>query len=297
MHTNTLPKTADKFGDTFAAFLRSLAAANCSPGTVKAYRVDIGQFLIWLNEATIATRPNQVTRTHIMDYLASLGDAGVTGTSRRRKRTAIRRYFAFLLDEGIITSSPADRIPTPKREQRVRSWLIPEEYTRLLAAVSDPRDYAILQVFLQTGIRLAELCGLTLADVSLTSRTMRVKGKGLADRDVPLDRKATEALKTWLSIRQRQLTGAEELFINKYGQPLSERGVQKLVAKYRRLAGIAKPFGPHALRHTYGTNKAKMGVTAFQLQQLLGHRNIANTQIYVHLSHQDTRRVQEATSL
>ena len=292
------PLCAGSFGESFDRFLRSLAGHNCSPATLKAYCIDVGQFLIWLSECTAATRPAQVTRAQLIDYLAYLTDARISGTTRRRKRAALRSYFAFLVDEGLLTSSPAETVPAPRLEKRHPVWLKPEEYNRMLAQASDTRDFAILQLFLQTGIRLAELCALEVSDVELSTvaPTLHVRvGKGLKDRDIPLERKAIDALKRWL--KTRPPVTSEALFLNRYGQPFSMRGIEKLIAKYRQRAAIAKRVGPHALRHTYGTNKARQGVTALQLQELMGHDNIANTQRYMRLAMQDVRSVQGATSL
>jgi integrase/recombinase XerC len=202
-----------------------------------------------------------------------------------------------LVGTGAIPISPAESVSAPKRERNGRTYLIPEEYTRLLSlAGSNPRDYAILQVFLQTGIRVSELCRLTLSDVDLVDRAVTIRqGKGMADRSIELEKKGLQALRNYLRSRPQSLSDA--LFLNYQTEPISERGVQKLLAKYVKLAGITKKISPHSLRHTFATYKAERGVSPYQLQQWLGHRNLNTTQIYVHLGKQNSRKVMEFTSL
>jgi site-specific recombinase XerD len=153
-----------------------------------------------------------------------------------------------------------------------------------------------LQAFLQTGIRVSELCSLTLSDIDLADRTLTIRqGKGMSDRTIELEKKGYQAIRNYLQSRQQSLSDA--LFLNYQGEPISERGVQKLLAKYVKLAGITKKISPHSLRHTFATYKAERGVSPYQLQQWLGHRNLNTTQIYVHLGKQNSRKVMEFTNL
>lgn len=165
----------------------------------------------------------------------------------------------------------------------------------LAQAGANPRDYAILQVFLQTGVRVSELCDLRLSDIDFDGRTLKIRGKGMVEREIELERKGIEAIKNYLNTRPQ--TFEDRLFLNKDGQPIGERGVRKLVKKYKDKAGITKRASPHALRHTFATYKAERGVSPFQLQKWLGHANLNTTQIYVHIGRQNARRVMEATSL
>ncbi len=151
-------------------------------------------------------------------------------------------------------------------------------------------------MFLQTGIRISDLCNLTLSDVDFADRTLTVRqGKGMSDRTIELEKKGLQAIKNYLRSRPQSLSDA--LFLNYQEEPISECGVQKLLAKYVKLAGITKRISPHSLRHTFATYKAERGVSPYQLQQWLGHRNLNTTQIYVHLGKQNARRVMEFTSL
>ena len=265
------------FAATFESFVRSLCAKNRTPATLTAYRSDVLQFLTWLIDNTIATTPAEVSRADITDYLADRHQAGVSGLSRARNLATIREYFRHLVDDGQLSTSPAEGIITPKREKRGRNYLSEEAYTKLLnLAGGTPRDYAILQLFLQTGVRVSELAALSLDDADL-------------------DRKAVWALRTWQAARPT--TGHRTLFTNRYGAPLGVRGIQKLVTRYRRASGIEKRITPHSLRHTFATEKARRGIGAFQLRDFMGHASVATTQIYVHLSKTEAKKLMEATSL
>jgi site-specific recombinase XerD len=276
-----MKRADDIFQQTLEQFLSDLSGKNRSSLTIRCYSIDCSQFLNWIqeNDLTVAS-PADVMKSHLSEYLSSLSDQGLSGRTRARKLAAIKEYFRFLVGTGAIPVSPAESVSAPKRERSGRTYLTPEEYTRLLSlSGSNPRDYAILQVFLQTGIRISELCSITLSDVDLSDRTLTIRqGKGMADRTIELEKKGLQAIR------------------NYQAEPISGR-VQKLLQKYVKLAGITKKISPHSLRYTFATYKAERGVSPYQLQQWLGHRSLNTTQIYVHLGKQNSRKVMEFTSL
>jgi site-specific recombinase XerD len=273
-----------------------LVAKNRTSAALTSYRSDVAGFLAWLCENTPCGHPQEVMRTDVTEYLADRGANGVSGLSRARNLAAIKEYFRYLVDAGKLTSSPAESIVPPKREKRGRNYLSQEAYTKLLAmAAGTPRDYAILQVFLQTGVRVSELAALTVDDVDLERGMLRVTGKGMADRDIPLSKKATAALRLWLTARPA--SESPTLFLNRFNQPMGVRGIQKPVERYRQGAGIEQRITPHSLRHTCATQKRQRGVDVFQLRDFLGHATVATTQLYVHLDRNDAAKVMEATSL
>jgi len=280
------------------SYLRSLEAKNRSRATITAYRTDLGQFATWLRETNVTIEsPADVDRLDITEYLACLAERQLSGVSRARKLAAIREFFRFCQWEELVDKSPVEGITTPRVEKRTRNYLTPEEYHRLLAvAGGNPRDYCILMTFLQTGVRVSELCAFTLDDIDLVSKMLVVRaGKGMSSRTIELEKKGIQAFKSWLAIRPA--TQGDHLFLNRDAEPLGERGVQKLLAKYCALAGITKRISPHSLRHTFASHKAEAGVSPFQLQQWLGHSSLDTTQIYVHLARKNAKRVMETTSL
>ncbi len=294
MENNLQPVTLEKALDLF---LDSLRGKNRSDLTLRAYRADVKQFISYLHNNNVAANaPADVERTDISEYLSYLSQRDLTGVSRARKLSAIKEYFRFLEGAESIERSPAEHVDTPKREKNGRVYLHPNEFTKMLSlAGANPRDYAILQVFLQTGIRVSELASLKIDDIDLTHGLIRVRGKGQVEREIELEKKATLALKNYLSIRPQ--TNLTNIFLNYMGEPISERGIRKLVVKYRQNAGITKKASCHSLRHTFATYKAEKGVSPFQLQQWLGHANLNTTQIYVHLGKQNAKKVMEQTSL
>jgi integrase/recombinase XerC len=288
----------DAYRSTLERFLRVLSGRNRAALTIQAYATDLRQFFVWLLETNAtATAPELIERADVEEYLAHLAQRGISGLSRARKLAAIRELYRFLVDEGSLERSPSASVATPRRERHERSYLTRDEYNRLLASAgAHPRDFAILTLFLQTGIRVSELCALRLGDVDLAGRKIRVHGKGQVERTVELERKGISALKLWLGVRLP--AGDDHLFLNYEGSGLAERSVKKLMLKYRLQAGITKKAGCHSLRHTFATAKAEQNVSPYQLKEWLGHAKLDTTMQYVHLAKgPKAQKVMEGTSL
>ncbi len=292
----TLMDTTTALYTSLTRYLNSLSGRNLSGHTASAYRTDLLQFLTFITENDVSvTSPDKITRTHILDYLSHLASLGRSGVTRTRKLAAIREYCKFLVSEKILPVSPTENIVRPKGERKQRVFLRVDEYMRLLnAAAGNSRDYAILQLFLQTGIRVGELVGLTLSDIDLEAGSMLINGKGNKQRTVYLEKKATQALKSYVLNRSRSLD--QHVFLNYQGSGLSVRGVMDIVEKYRVAAGITKKFSCHSLRHTCATYKAVKGYTPPDLQDLLGHNKPETSLIYVHMA-RDARELMNQTSL
>src|SRR6266699_582433 len=253
MDTNT------QLATSLTRYLNSLSGRNLSIHTATAYRTDLLQFLTWVSENDVTVdSPEKITRTHILDYLTHLADLSRSGVTRVRKLAAIKEYCKFLVDEKSIPSSPTENIIRPKQERKQRVFLRVDEYMRLLnAAAGNSRDYAILQLFLQTGIRVSELVGLEMKDIDLDEEVMLINGKGNKQRTVYLEKKATQALRAYLSNRPR--SADQHVFLNYQGTHLSVQGISDIVEQYCKLSGITKRFSYHSLRHTCATYKASKG--------------------------------------
>ena len=287
------------FQNQLDGFFRSMEGKNRSPKTILAYATDLGQFLMWVadNDSTVAS-VGDIDRTHIIDFMASLSERKLTGVSRARKLAALREFFRYLMASEVIDRSPAMGVETPKTERNGKAWLRPDEYSRMLSlAAGNPRDYCILTVFLQTGIRVSELCALRVDDIDQKGKQLIVRsGKGMTARQISLESKGLRALKTWLQLRPA--VPHDRIFTNERdGGAITERGVRMLVTKYRENAGITKRASCHALRHTFATVKASKGVSPYQLQRLLGHSKLDTTMVYVHLGRENDAAVMEETSL
>jgi len=203
------------------AFLDAMLGKNRSAATLRAYRTDVLQFIAFLKENNVAiTDVGDVGKVDVLEYLAALARKGVSGVARARKVSAIREYFRFLEGLGTIERSPAAGIDTPKREKHTRQYLRSDEYTKMLSlAGANPRDYAILQVFLQTGIRVSELANLTLDAVDFLKPAIQVRGKGSIEREIALEKRGVQALKNYLAVRPESFS--EVIFLNYKGEPIS----------------------------------------------------------------------------
>ncbi len=289
--------TQHELAASLTRYLTYLAGRNVSEHTRVAYRTDLSQFFTYLSENDITVdRPEKITATHISDFLSHLSGLGRSGVTRVRKLAAIREYLRYLVDvEKTLPSSPAEKIIRPKKERKQRVFLRVDEYMRLLgAAAGNSRDYAILQLFLQTGIRVSELVGLKLSDIDLNEGTMLINGKGNKQRTVYFEKKAAQALKSYL--KDRTFFADQHVFLNYQGGGLSQQGVADIVEKYRELAGITKKFSCHSLRHTCATYKASKGYTVSELQELLGHERPETSLIYTHMA-RDPRQLMMQTGL
>src|SRR6516165_7532684 len=236
MHTMTLEKG-------LATFLNALSGKNRSTATIRAYQTDISQLIVFLhaNNVSIQT-PTDVEKVDVVEYFSSLARKELMGIARARKMSAIREYFRFLEGIGVIQKSPTTGIETPKRERNSRQVLRSDEYTKMLSlAGANPRDYAILQVFLQTGIRVSELANLTREDIDFVKPSITVRGKGSIEREIFLEKKGVHALKSYLAVRGESFS--KKVFLNYQGEPISERGIRKLVVKYRKEGDCSKDTG------------------------------------------------------
>jgi integrase/recombinase XerC len=292
---------------------------NASAHTVRAYESDLSQFLVFLARhlgmRRSALAAADFEHLHIRAFLGDLHKRGNSRASAARKLAAIRTFGRYLRREGAIEGDPAALVGTPKREQRLPAHLGEAEMSRLLEMpdASVPlgrRDRAILELFYASGLRLSELVGLGLEDVNLSSRIVRVLGKGGKERIVPFNRSAEAAIRAWLKDREdigagrsrnvtaveragirpagqgagRNRRAADPLFVNYKGGRLSTRSVDRLVRKY--VAGCSTRLGisPHALRHSFATHLLERGADLRAIQELLGHARLSTTQRYTHVN-------------
>jgi site-specific recombinase XerD len=180
------PITLEK---SLAVFLDALSGKNRSAATIRAYQADLLQFIRFLHDTNVLiASPQDVQKIDVIDYFSHLSKKDLTGVARARKLSAIREYFRFLEGLGQIDKSPTLGVETPKREKNARQFLRSDEYTKMLSlAGANPRDYAILQVFLQTGIRVSELAHLTMNDIDFLKPSLIVAGKGKVSREIALN--------------------------------------------------------------------------------------------------------------
>ena len=271
-----------------------------SDRTLAAYARDLTRWARFL-ETRGVTSPGAVTPAHLREWIFSLRDAELAPTSIRRAQSAVRTYYGFLLAEGSLTVDPTERLESPKLGRRLPDFLSREEVGALLDS-PDPdarsywRDRAILELLYATGMRVSELAELPLANVDLDEGFITVFGKGGKERLVPVGEPALRALLRYLrevrpALDRAQGRGKGRVFLNARGAPLSRVAVWTLVKEAARRAGIRRKVSPHTLRHTFATHLLEGGADLAAVQELLGHADIATTQIYTHVDREYLREV------
>ena len=268
---------------------------NLSPATLRAYRREVLSFINFSAEKFALEDPAGVTPTELRSFLAHLHSRGLQPRSVARSLAALRTYFRFLVSEGILHASPADAVPHPHDIQRAPEIADRYAIEELLEGFADTpagrRDRAAIELLYAAGLRVGELVALDLADLKLTERMVRVRGKGRKERLVPFGRPAAQALEAYLPERRRWRKGAsddqEPLFVNQRGGRLSDRSVRRQLDQAVRRTAALNHLHPHALRHAFATHLLEAGMDLRAIQELLGHSSLATTQLYtkVDLAH------------
>ncbi len=279
------------------AFLRSLTAA--SANTISAYRGDVGAFCEWA-ERSGADGPADVDRILLRRYLSYLATRRYSRRTVARRASALRRYFAWLHRTNVIAADPARGLSAPKGEGRLPAVLRKGDLDVLLTPPAGDnevlalRDRAVVELLYGSGLRVAELCGLRPDDVDLRRLQLVVWGKGSKQRQLPMSEPSADAVHAWLTSGRSHLARPESppdaLFLNQRGRRLTPRDVRRILDRR-----AASPTHPHALRHTYATHLLDGGADLRAVQELLGHADLATTQLYTHVSKERLRAVYESS--
>ena len=281
---------AERFGDWLAA------SQGLAPGTVAAYTADARAFISFLE--TAGKSPTDAAIGDVAAWAAARQLGGAEARTLAKASSALRSLFRFLVDEGLAEANPARLLDSPRVPMRIPRCLAPEEVDRLLACcdTTDPvglRDAALFELVYSCGLRASEATDLTLERVSLAEGIVRVMGKGSRERLVPVGGRATAMLKRYLAEARPNLAQAgrpaDALFLGRLGRKLSRKTVWR---SFKRLAALAGLEGTaHTLRHSFATHLLSGGADLRSVQELLGHADIATTQIYTHVSQDALRRV------
>ena len=274
--------------------------------TLAAYRRDLRAYESWL--ACRGVGLGQVAEDDVTAYVAHLGAAGRAPATVARALVTVRSFHRFLVDEGHTDADPTGEVGSPRVPQGLPKALREDEVASLLGAVvgedaTGRRDRAILELLYGTGMRISELVGLSLGDVSEDDGVARVFGKGAKERVVPLGRYARFAIAEWLTASGRGAMAparwarrgdAEALFLNARGGRLSRQGAWGIVRRYADRVGLGDRLTPHVLRHSCATHMLDHGADIRVVQELLGHASIATTQVYTRVSTERLKSVYEA---
>ena len=261
-----------------------------SAQTCEAYGRDLARFATYARSKGAAA-PHDASPRVLRDYVYHLKDLGLAPASIRRNVSAVRTYFRFLLAEGHVTRDPTERLETPKRWLTLPDVLTVAEVDHLLGAptLDEPlafRDRAMLELAYSAGLRVSEWITVGVNDVLLDDSLVRVFGKGSKERIVPIGRRAIAAVAIYareLRPRLEAGSGRGALFLNIRGSPLTRMGAWKILRKYVDKAHIGKRVTPHTLRHSFATHLLEGGADLRAVQEMLGHADIATTQIYTHV--------------
>jgi integrase/recombinase XerD len=272
-----------------------------SPRTIEAYQRDLARFAEYAEGKGVAA-PVDITAKLMREYVYHLKDLGLSPASIRRNVSAIRTYFRFLTGDGIVVRDPSERLETPKRWHSLPEVLTVEEVQRLLASptLDDNlvfRDRALLELAYGAGLRVSEWITLGVRDLLLEEGLVRVFGKGSKERLVPIGRSAIGALAIYIREQRPRLEKGEGkgiLFLNARGKPLTRMGAWKILRGHVDRAGITKHVSPHTLRHSFATHLLEGGADLRAVQEMLGHVDIATTQIYTHVDREYLRQVHKS---
>jgi integrase/recombinase XerD len=289
----------DPLVDRYLSELR--VEAGLSTNTLEAYRRDLTKLQIYLDKQSLHISAS-ISPQLAVGFLSALRNERLAPTSIARTMSAMRGWYRFLMREKIIETNPVrDWVPA-RQSVRLPKTLTMREVTALLSlpllpSPEDARDRAMLELLYASGLRISELIGLDLSQMDLTLGALRVSGKGSKERIVPMGQVAREAIANYVEeARPLLLKGrvARAVFVSRRGTALTRQACWKVVRQRARRAGIVKPISPHMLRHSFASHLLEGGADLRAVQAMLGHTNIATTQIYTHVERSRLKQVHRA---
>lgn len=274
-------------------FLRYLSAErNASDYTCSNYALDLSQFFTFLGHR----RLDDITALEIRRFVAHLSMDHKARRTIARKVSCLRSFFRFCCREGTLEHNPAQAVPTPRLEHRLPSFLDEQQVVRLLETPPRDnwqglRDRALLEVLYSTGMRVSELAGLNQQDFDDISGTVVVRGKGKKERLCPVGETAMKTVRAYMAARPKKLHVPYAIFVSQKLTRLTVRQIDRLVARYVRLAGLPATISPHSLRHSFATHLLDRGADLRSVQELLGHASLSTTQLYTHVTPQRLKKI------
>lgn len=281
-------------------FIRYLQAEkNYSKHTVRAYLTDMCAFESFLKQNHSEISLVKCGKNTVRDYLAFLYGDKLQKSSVIRKFAVLKSFYKFLAVSGFIDASPIASMSSPKKDKRIPVFLTENDIHKLFDLPNiNARDRAMLELLYSSGIRIQELVSINLKDLDLLSGSVKVFGKGSAERIVPVGEICLNAVKNYID--QRRRSGIEcsinsPMFLNNSGQRISPRGARKVLHGWFIKAGFSKKVSPHTLRHTFATHILDKGCDIRSVQKMLGHKNLSTTQIYTHVTLESLRKIYDKT--
>ena len=279
--------------DDIEAFVSALEfERGMAPNTCAGYSSDLNFFAKWLN-AKGKKETAEITREDIVDFLREARNVGMKGSTRARRTVAIRMWLKYLKERHMIRVNPSELMDPPKKELVLPRVLSETEVAEMLDAVKgdtprDLRDRAMLETMYGCGLRVSELCGLTMEDFVADGELLRIFGKGSKERLVPVGKAAGRALNAYFESARGAFTKGNfseiHVFVTRLGRPFTRQGVFKIIRERAAAVGIAADkISPHVLRHCFASHMLAHGADIRVIQELLGHADIGTTQVYTHV--------------
>ena len=263
---------------------------NVSIHTMDAYKRDINQYLMYLDDLDIKNL-SDVKSTHIRDYIRVLSDGGMAPASISRIISSIRTYYRFLSSENILDENPVLLINNPKLPKKLPDVLSEKEISLIINAIQESsqfyqRDKAIIELLYSCGIRVTELCNLEMSNLFIDEDLIRVMGKGNKERLLPLGVRSKKYLDDYIKHSRNshiKKSGSSFVFVSRNGNQLTRAMINIILNKWTQVSGLKKSVSPHKLRHSFATHLLEGGADLRFVQALLGHSDISTTQIYTHI--------------
>lgn len=282
----------NKSVEKFTSYLKY--ERNYSDDTLKNYISDLKKFIIYLSDINVV-KITDITLDVTQSYINSLNRNGLTPTSLSRKASSIRSFFSFLYKKKYIDKNPTTKIVVPKKMQKLPFILSIDQIDELckipatnFAAI---RDKAMIELMYSSGLRLSEITSLNVSSVNMRDKIISVVGKGNKQRYLPIGSKAIEALSKWINTRSTSKVSEDALFLNKFGNRLSNRSVQTRLNYWASFKGLNCKISPHTLRHSCATHLLESSGDLRAVQEFLGHEDISTTQIYTNVDFEHLKKI------
>ncbi|MCD4828621.1 MAG: tyrosine recombinase XerC [Candidatus Cloacimonetes bacterium] len=285
-----------------AEFLRVQKTRGLSPQTLRAYRSDLEKLHAFLRRYFDPQPVDaaQVEHLFLRDYLRDCAMNGCGNRSLARKATTLRVFFTHLHLHGLLEDNPAAKLSVPKFDQKLPQHFSEKKIEELLGIpeTNTPlglRNRAVMELMYSSGLRISEASGLTLGQLDLRRRQVRVLGKGNKERVVPLGVPAADAMRRWLQVRHSLANekSGDAVFLSRTGRPVSSDTLRQILDRFLRLVAESEGYSPHALRHSFATHMLSHGADLTAVQEMLGHERLTSTEIYTHTTLEQLREQYE----